>query len=107
MKLIKGDNVKVLIGKDKGRTGKIVRTLPKFDQIVVEGLNKFKKHLKPTASGQSGRIIEKERPLKSSKVILICPHCQKPTRISYQLDKSGEKYRLCRKCQSIINHETK
>lgn len=107
MKLIKGDNVKVLIGKDKGRTGKIVRTFPKLDQVVVEGLNKFKKHLKPATAGQSGRIIEKERPLKSSKLILICPHCLKPTRVTYQLDKSGAKYRLCRKCQSIINHETK
>lgn len=107
MKLIKGDHVKILIGKDKGRSGKIIRTLPKKGQVVVEGLNKFKKHLKPSASGQSGRIIEKERPLDSSKVILICPHCQKPTRIAYQLDKSGNKYRLCRKCQSVIQHETK
>ena len=107
MKIIKGDNVKIILGKDKSRTGKVLRVFPKLNQVVVEGINKFKKHVKPTSSGQAGRIVEKERALLVSKVMLICPNCQKPTKVAYQLDKSGHKYRLCRQCQSLINHENK
>lgn len=102
MKIIKGDKVKVLIGKDKGREGQVVRSFPKKNQVVVEGLNLFKKHIKPT-QGRKGDIIEKERPILVSKLALICPNCKKATRVGYTIDKSGEKYRLCKKCKTIIN----
>lgn len=95
-----------MIGKDKGRTGEVVRVLPKKNTIVVKGINLFKKHVKP-AQGQPGRIIEKERPLTVSKVSLICPGCQKTIRVAYQIDKSGEKYRICRKCGSLIDKPKK
>ena len=101
MKIIKSDQVKILIGKDKGRTGEVVRSIPKKMQVVVKGLNIFKKHVKPSQN-QKGGIIEKERPLLVSKVILICPNCQKPTRVAYQIDKTGNKYRICKKCQSML-----
>jgi large subunit ribosomal protein L24 len=102
MKIIKGDKVKVLIGKDKGRDGEVVACFPKKNKIVVKGLNIFKKHIKKS-QGKSGTIIEKERPFFTSKVALICPQCGKPTRVGYQIDKSGEKYRICKKCKAILN----
>jgi len=105
MKILKGDKVKILIGKDKGRDGLIVKSFPKKDKIVVEGLNLFKKHIKPS-QGKSGSIIEKERSILVSKVALICPNCKKTTRVGYQIDKTGEKYRICKKCKSILANTT-
>lgn len=102
MKIIKGDQVKVLIGKDRGRQGEVVRSFPKTGKVMVKGLNLFKKHLKSTKN-QAGGILEKERPLLVSKVALVCPNCHQPTRVSYQVDKSGDKYRFCRKCRQFIN----
>jgi len=101
MKIQKGDKVEIIIGKDKGRSGEVLRVFAKSGEIVVKGLNLFKKHLKPT-QGQKGGIIEKERPLKVSKTMLICPNCQKKVRVGYSIDKNGDKSRICRKCKSII-----
>jgi len=105
MKIIKGDQVKVLIGKDKGRSGQVVVCLPRKNKIVVKGLNMFKKHIKATQN-QSGGIVEREAPLQVSKVALVCPNCKKTTRVGYQVDKSGQKYRICKKCHSIIQIKT-
>ena len=105
MKIIKGDQVKILLGKDKGRTGQVMACFPKKRKVLVSGLNLFKKHIK-ASENQSGGIIEKEFPLAVSKVILICPNCQKPTRVGYRIDQSGSKYRICKKCQTIINTKT-
>lgn len=101
MKIIKQDLVKVLIGKDKGREGEVVRTIPKKNKIIVKGLNMFKKHVKPTQN-QKGGIIEKERAMIVSKVILVCPECKKSTRVGYQIDKTGNKYRICKKCNAML-----
>jgi large subunit ribosomal protein L24 len=101
MKILKGDKVKVLIGKDKGREGVVVKSFPKTNKVVVKDLNIFKKHIKATKE-QKGGIVEKERPLMASKVALICPECKKTTRVAYQIDKSGEKYRICKKCKSAL-----
>jgi large subunit ribosomal protein L24 len=103
MKIIKGDKVQITIGKDKNRQGDVILVIPKKTQIVVKGLNMFKKHIKPTANQKKGGIIEKERPLLVSKVALICPNCKKITRVGYQIDKSGDKARICRKCKAIIS----
>ena len=101
MKILKGDKVEILIGKDKGRSGEVLRVFAKTEEIVVKGLNLFKKHVKPT-QGQKGGIVEKERSLKASKVMLLCPNCQKRIRVAYSIDKNGDKSRICRKCKSII-----
>lgn len=106
MKILKGDNVKILIGKDKDREGLVVKSIPKKDQVIVKGLNLFKKHIKPS-QGKPGSIIEKERAILVSKVALICPNCKKTIRVAYQIDKSGEKSRICRKCKTIINISAK
>lgn len=101
MKILTGDKVRVLIGKDKGRDGEVIKTFPKANRIVVKGLNLFKKHIKPS-QGQKGGIVEKERPLLASKVIVLCPGCQKPIRIAYTIDKGGHKLRICRKCKTPL-----
>ncbi len=103
MKILKNDKVKVLIGKDKGREGLVVKSYPKKDRVLVKDINIFKKHVKPT-QGKAGGIVEKERPLLVSKVALICPNCQKTTRVGYTIDKSGTKYRICKKCKTILNN---
>jgi large subunit ribosomal protein L24 len=101
MKIIKGDKVKVLIGKDKGREGEVIKCFPQKATVVVKGLNLFKKHIK-ASQNQPGSIIEKERALGVSKVILVCPECKKATRVGYQIDESGDKYRVCKKCKALL-----
>lgn len=101
MKILKGDQVKVLLGKDKGRVGEVLKSFPKTSKIIVQGLNMFKKHVKPT-NGQAGGIVEKERSLQVSKTILICHSCQKAVRVAYNVDRNGVKTRICRKCQAPL-----
>lgn len=101
MKLHKGDTVKILIGKDRGREGEIIQASPKSGRILVKGINMFKRHIK-ASQGQPGRIVEKERAILASKAILVCPTCKKTTRVGLQIDKEGSKYRICKKCQSLL-----
>jgi large subunit ribosomal protein L24 len=101
MKILKGDKVKVLIGKDKGREGEVLRVFTKNSTLVVKDISIFKKHIKATKE-QKGGIVEKERPILVSKVALICPECKKTTRVGYLIDKSGDKNRVCKKCKSVI-----
>ena len=102
MKIIKGDTVKVMIGKDKAREGQVLAVYPKKDSVLVKGLNMFKKHIKGQ-QGQQGGIIDKERALQASKVMVVCPSCKKTTRVAYQVDKSGQKTRICRKCKALLS----
>ena len=97
----KGDTVVVLAGKDKGKEGKIVEALPKKGKVVVEGVNKVKRHTKPSQRAPQGGIITKEAPLYASKVQLVCPACGKATRIAHRI--VGErKVRACKKCGEPI-----
>ncbi len=102
MKIIKGDTVKVILGKDKSRTGEVLAVFPKKDSVLIKGLNIFKKHIKATRDQQGG-IIEKERALHASKVMVVCPSCKKTTRVAYQLDNAGTKTRICRHCKSMLS----
>ncbi len=95
MKLIKGDLVLILSGKDKSKKGKILAVFPKKGKVVVEGVNMLKRHLK-SRQGQTGGIISKEYPVSVSKCMLINPETNKPTRVGYQIDKGGHKYRLAK-----------
>ena len=102
MKLHKGDIVLVTSGKDQGRRGKIVKALPSINKVVVEGTNKYKKHLKSRGKDQPGSIIERERPLPVANVALICPKCKKQTRVGYEIS-GKKKVRICRKCRKEID----
>ncbi len=101
MKLKKGDQIIVTVGKDKGRKGKIEEVFPGSGEVLVVGINMFKKHMKRRDEKNPGGIIEKPRPMVTSKVALICPHCNLPTRVGYLVMK-GEKERICRKCKQKI-----
>ena len=80
----KGDTVVVLSGKDKGKQGKIVSAFPKKRQVIVEDVNKVKRHTKPSLKAPQGGIIQKEMPLDVCKVMVICPACNMPTRIAHK-----------------------
>ena len=97
MRLKEGDNVMVLSGNDKGKTGEILDVIPKTQKIIVKGVNVRKKHVKPRKAGEEGGIIPSEYPIHSSKVNIICPKCGKVTKIGYKIEK-GKKIRICKKC---------
>lgn len=96
MKIHKGDKVRVLQGKDQGKTGEVARVRRRDGSIVVTGVNLYKRHLRPSGK-QKGGVVEKERSLPAGKVALICPLCNKPVRVGIKV-KGGEKVRVCRRC---------
>ncbi len=97
MRIKKGDTVKVLSGNDKGKTGEVLEIIPKTQKIVVKGVNIRKKHVKPRKQGDEGGIISIECAIPSAKVNVVCPKCNKPTRIGYQIEEN-KKVRVCKKC---------
>jgi large subunit ribosomal protein L24 len=99
MKLRKGDQIVVLSGRDKGKTGEILVIMPAVNKIVVEGINVVKRHTKPSAKQPRGGILEIAKPMPSSKVMVLDPSTKQPARISYDFTKSGEKQRLFRPAQ--------
>ncbi len=101
MKVKKGDNILIISGKDKGRTGKIIKALPKESKILVEGINLKKKHVRPKREGEKGQVVEIPAALDVSNVQIICPKCGKITRIGYKIDKNIKK-RICKKCNQEI-----
>lgn len=101
MKLKKGDQVIVIVGKDKGRKGKIEKVLPRKNSVLILGINIVKKHVKPKGEGKPGGIVDVPKPIGVSKVAFLCPKCGKPTRIGYLLTKD-KKERICKKCQAVI-----
>lgn len=101
MKLKKGDNILIIAGKDKGRKGKVLRSLPKGEKIVVEGINLRKKHVRPKKSGEKGQVVEVPLPIYASNAKIICPKCGKAAKIGYKANKK-EKYRICKKCGQKI-----
>ena len=98
----KGDTVQILSGKNKGKQGKIISAQPDKAKVVVEGINKVKRHSKPSMKVPQGGIISKEMPLHVCKVQLVCPACNKPTRIAHKLQ-AGKNARVCKKCGEVID----
>lgn len=98
-----GDVVLVLKGKDRGKRGKVLRVIPKEGRVVVEGVNVVKRHTKPSRKVMQGGIIEKEAPISSSKVMLICPRCQEPSRMGKRRLGIKELVRVCKKCGEVID----
>ncbi len=97
MKIKTGDNVIVLSGKDKGKTGKVLRADPAGQKVVVEGVNVATKHQAPRKQGQEGGIIKVETPIYASKLQVVCPKCGKATRVGHKIE-NGKKSRVCKKC---------
>lgn len=105
MHVRKGDRVLVVSGKDKGKSSRVIRCFPKEEKVILERLNLVRRHHRPRSPGAGGGILEKEAPIHVSKVRLICPRCEKPTRVAYQRTANGEKLRLCKRCGHEIQGE--
>jgi large subunit ribosomal protein L24 len=102
MKIRKGDQVKIISGKDRGKSGKVIKAMPKKMLVIVEGLNLVKKHIRPRRGGEKGQAVEVPRPLHVSKIMAVCRQCGKSTRIGYA-DRGDKKYRrICKKCGNEI-----
>ncbi len=100
----KNDRVEVLSGREKGRQGKVIKIMKDKDMALIERVNMVKRHTKPGGkAGQQGGIVEKEAPLKLSKLMLVCPKCSKTTRIGSRVLDAGEKVRYCKKCSEQID----
>ncbi len=97
-KVRKGDLVKVISGRDRGRIGEVLRVFPKEDRIIVKGVHMIKRHQRPTARQREGGIIEQEGKIHISNVMLICPECDTPTRVGFEITPDGEKLRRCKRC---------
>ena len=95
-----GDTVMLLTGdkKDRKKTGKVLEVSPEEGKVIVEGINKVKKHVKPRKAGDASGIIETESAIYASKVQVVCPKCGKPTRVGTKIYEDGKKDRLCKKC---------
>ncbi|MBX5464037.1 MAG: 50S ribosomal protein L24 [Clostridia bacterium] len=103
MHLRKGDTVQILSGKDAGRRGKVLRVLPAAHRVVVEGVNIAKKHRKPTPQVMQGGIIEQENPIDASNAMVVCPNCDRPTRVGHRLLDDGRKVRVCKRCGEVVD----
>jgi large subunit ribosomal protein L24 len=103
MKIRKNDNVLIVAGKDKGKKGKVRKTIPDKERIIVEGLNLIKRHSKTKGKTRQAGIIEMEGAIQVSNVMVICNKCNKPARVGYRILEDGKKARYCHICSEIID----
>ena len=101
MKLKKGDSIKVIRGKDKGKTGKIEKVFPKEKKVLVLGVNEYKRHAKATSQKSASEIKTITKPMPEANVAFVCPKCSKNSRIGFVI-KVGKKLRICKKCKKEI-----
>jgi large subunit ribosomal protein L24 len=102
VKIRKNDNVLVIAGKDRGKTGKVRFTYPEKGTAIVEGINFQKKHSRAKAQVKQAGIIEREAQINTSNLMLICKRCNKPIRIGFKILEDGRKARICKVCQEVI-----
>lgn len=98
MNIKKNDKVIVLSGKDKGKTGEVLSADPKGGKVVVQGVSVATKHQKARKQGQESAIIKVETPIYACKVMVVCPKCNKPTRVAHKIGADGKKSRVCKHC---------
>ena len=98
----KNDTVMVIAGKEKGKSGKVLRILPKKDRAVVEKVNFIKRHMRPGAHSRQGGIIEKENPIHIANLMVVCGKCTDATRTGRRILEDGSRVRYCKKCDEII-----
>ena len=101
MKFKKGDKILIIRGKDRGKTGPVLKSLPKQDKLVIEGLNLITRHVRPKRAGEKGQRIKVPNALHVSNVKIICPKCKKVSRIGY-LKQGDKKKRVCKKCKAAL-----
>jgi large subunit ribosomal protein L24 len=101
MDVRKGDRVRVISGKDRGLEGRVIQAIPDREKVLVEGANRIKKHTRITSNqrgAQSGGIVTQEAPVHVSNVQVVCPNCNKPSRLGHRRDEQGRGVRTCRRC---------
>lgn len=98
----KNDTVKLLAGKDKGKTGKVLRVYPAINRAIVQGVNFTKKHTKRTRQDGQGGIIHRESPIHVSNLAVICKGCNRPVRTGIDILTDGSKVRYCKKCKEVL-----
>ena len=105
MHVHRDDNVKVLAGRDRGKTGRVIHVFTKEDRVLVEKVNMVKRHTRPNQQVPQGGIVEKEAPIHVSNLMIICNKCGKQTRVAHKTLTDGHKVRLCKKCGEILDKE--
>lgn len=102
MKLKKGDIIKIISGKDRGKSGKVLKVFPKTEKILVEGVALRKKHQRPRRAREKGQVITMPSPIHMSNAMLFCKNCNRGVRVGYQFLDDGSKTRICKRCKSEI-----
>jgi large subunit ribosomal protein L24 len=105
VKIKKNDMVMVVKGRDRGKTGKVMRVMPEAGRLVVERLNMVKRHSKPRSATSPGGIIEKEAPLRIENVMMFCDRCNAPVRVGWKHNDDDTKSRICRRCNETLGNE--
>ena len=103
MKIRKNDTVLVIMGKDRGKKGKVRSAYPKEERVLVEGINFIKRHTRAGGQVRQAGIIEREVPIRVSNVMLLCNRCSRPTRVGFRFLEDGRKVRSCRSCHEVID----
>lgn len=103
MEIRKNDSVMVIAGKERGKTGKVLRVLPDKDRVIVERLNMVKRHSKPRGPQQPGGVIEKEAAIHASNIMIMCDKCNAPVRIGHKILGDDKKIRICRRCNEALD----
>ncbi len=99
----KNDLVMVITGREKGKSGRVLRVLPEKEKVLLEKINFVKRHARPHGKQRQGGILEKEAPLHLSNVMLLCEKCNKPIRVGHRVTEDGKKARFCRKCGELLD----
>ena len=103
MQIRKNDSVMVIAGKERGKTGKVLRVLKEKDAVIIERLNIVKRHTKPRGPQQTGGIVEKEAAIHASNVMFLCDKCNAPARIGHKILGDAKKVRVCRSCKEALD----
>jgi len=99
----KNDSVMVIVGKERGKTGKVLRVMPDEEAVIIERVNLVKRHTKPRGPQQPGGIVEKEASIHASNIMIMCDHCNAPVRVGHKLLGDGKKIRICRRCGEALD----
>lgn len=102
IRIKKNDTVMIIKGKDRGKTGRVMKVLPKEKRAIIEGRNLVKKHSRKSQQNPQGGIIQIESPIQLSNLMPVCPKCNKPARVGSIIEKDGKKLRVCNKCKEAL-----
>ena len=105
LRIRKGDMVKIIAGKDKGKSGKVLEVNRGTGRILIEKLNIMKRHMKPSQKNRQGGVIEREGPIQVSNVKVVCENCGLPSRVGMRHLEGGDKMRYCKKCGDIMGRK--